>query len=268
MRHAAASVLTLAEPDAKRRQARAVAAAWRSGALSGPGADPVRLPERPARPDRPEQVAPGKVRRRRLTHQAGRFALLHAVGHIEFNAIDLAFDMAARFGSDPRLPAARRKAFISDWLSVGDDEARHFQLVSERLKALGGAYGDLPAHDGLWAAAEATSDDMAARLAVAPMVLEARGLDVTPGMIDRLNSVGDADSAAVLAIIYREEIGHVAAGRRWFDVVCNSEGRNAQDHFQTLVRQRFKGLLKPPFNQAARASAGLPASFYEPLASR
>ena len=191
---------------------------------------------------------------------------MHAVAHIEFNAIDLAFDMAARFGADPRLPEDQRKAFVSDWISVGDDEARHFEMVAARLGELGGAYGDLPAHDGLWAAAEATGDNLTARLAIAPMVLEARGLDVTPGMIDRLNAVGDGPSATVLSVIYREEVGHVACGRRWFELICRNEGDHPQTRFQALVRERFKGLLKPPFNHEARARAGLPAAFYEPLA--
>ena len=251
----------------KAASARACAQAWRDGALSLPAAGaPSQAPERPARPDRPELKPPGQVPRRRLGTVAGRFALLHAVAHIEFNAIDLAFDLVARFGGDHRIPDKDRHAFISDWLEIGDDEARHFQMVRRRLSELGGNYGDLPAHDGLWEAALATADDLAARLAVAPMVLEARGLDVTPAMIGKLRSVNDHASADVLDVIYTEEIGHVAAGRRWFEAVCRAESANPKARFQELVAARFGGELKRPFNTDARSRAGLPGDWYEPLA--
>ncbi|PWE17304.1 DUF455 domain-containing protein [Marinicauda salina] len=267
VREAAGRVLEAADPAEKAGAARSVAADWRAGRLGLPdeGA-PGLAPDRPARPARLQLVPPGQVPRRRLTSQAGRFALLHAVAHIEFNAIDLAFDLVARFGADPRIAAEERAAFIGDWIGVGDDEARHFDLVRGRLRALGGDYGDLPAHDGLWAAARNTSDDLAARLAVAPMVLEARGLDVTPGMIERLKSAGDADSAAALEVIYNDEIGHVAAGARWFDHVCAAENADPETRFRELVSARFNGGLKPPFNIEARGRAGLPRRMYEPLA--
>ena len=264
---AARAVLDCAEPDAKAAAARAAAAAWRAGALSVPtrGA-PSRAPGRPARPDRPELRPPAEVPRRRLGSPAGRFALMHAVAHIEFNAIDLAFDLIARFGGDPRIADSDRRAFIEDWIGVGDDEARHFLLVGDRLAALGGAYGDLPAHDGLWEAADATRGDLAARLAIAPLVLEARGLDVTPVMIARLEAAGDRDSAAALEVIYAEEVGHVAAGRRWFDAVCAAQGACPKTRFADLVQRYFRGDLKRPFNAEARDRAGLPADWYEPLA--
>lgn len=252
--------------DGKPALARATAAAWRDGALVPPAAGAGSLaPDRPARPDRPELKPPGQVPRRRLGTPAGRFALMHAVAHIEFNAIDLAFDMAARFSGDPRFTDSQRRAFISDWIAVGDDEARHFMLVREQLARLGGDYGDLPAHDGLWEAAVATADDLAGRLAVAPMVLEARGLDVTPGMIEKLQSVGDRESAAALEIIYTEEVAHVAAGRRWFEALCAAEGEDPEARFQALVRRYFKGDLKRPFNTPARERAGMPQDWYEPL---
>jgi len=264
---AAIDVLNAADPSEKAAAARACAAAWRGSELTVPvtGAASV-APARPARPERPELKAPGQAPRRRLGTQEGRFALLHAVAHIEFNAIDLAFDLVARFGGDERIADADRRRFVSDWISVGDDEARHFQMVRARLHALGGDYGDLPAHDGLWEAAQATADDLAARLAVAPMVLEARGLDVTPGMIEKLRSVGDQASAGILAVIYTEEVGHVAAGRRWFETVCASDDVDPRACFQALVRERFKGGLKRPFNTDARDKAGLPGDWYEPLA--
>lgn len=264
---AALSVLMTAEPAAKAACARRVAQDWRGGALAVPmcGA-PGLAPDRPARPDRPVLAPPSAVPKRKLGSREGRFALLHAVAHIEFNAIDLAFDMVARFGGDARIADGERASFIDDWISVGDDEARHFGLLTDRLAALGGAYGDLNAHDGLWSAAEATKDDLPARLAIAPMVLEARGLDVTPVMITRLRAAGDEDSAAALEIIYSEEVAHVAAGRRWFDAVVTAESHDPRERFQTLVRRYFRGALKPPFNIPARDRANLPQDWYAPLA--
>jgi len=267
IRNAARAVLLTAEPDAKAARARETAAAWRSGALDPPDADgESRAPVRPARPERPLLVAPGQVPRRRLSSEAGRAALMHAVAHIEFNAIDLAFDLLARFSADPLIPAARRRDFVNDWVAVGDDEARHFAMVEARLNDLGVAYGDLPAHDGLWSAAEATADDLSARLAIAPLVLEARGLDVTPGMIERLQAAGDEESAAVLRVIYEEEVGHVAAGVRWLEAVAESLGEAPEALFRRQVEARFKGALKPPFNVQARAAAGLAETVYAPLA--
>jgi Uncharacterized protein conserved in bacteria len=205
---AAARVLAEADPAAKAQAARACAAAWRAGALEAPapGAGSA-APDRPARPARPELRPPGQVPRHRLGSLAGRFALLHAVAHIEFNAIDLAFNLVARFGGDARITDDDRAAFISDWSSVGNDEARLFMMARDRLTALGGDYGDLPAHDWLWTAAEATAGDLAARLAVAPMVLEARGLDVTPGMIERQLNVAYHEIADILDVIYPRKSG-------------------------------------------------------------
>lgn len=145
---------------------------------------------------------------------------------------------------------------------MGDDEARHFQMLAERLGELGAAYGDLPAHDGLWQAAQDTADDLLARLAVVPLVLEARGLDVTPAMIERLERAGDTASAAILEVIYREEVGHVATGMRWFRHACAERGLEPESTWKSLVGARFKGHLKPPFNEAARQAAGLPRSYY------
>jgi len=262
---AAISVLLTADPAAKAAQARRVAARWQAGELSFDPDWDGGVPERPARPAHPVLVPPGQVPRRRLSSAAGRAALLHAVAHIEFNAIDLAFDMAVRFASSPELDASAHHDFITDWVLVGDDEARHFMMVSDRLGELDSAYGDLEAHDGLWEAAMATSDDIAARLAVAPLVLEARGLDVTPGMIKRLMSAADHASAAVLDIIYHEEIGHVSCGRRWLNHVCEHRGEDPRETFHKLVRERFPGGLKLPVNAQAREAAGLEPDFYEAL---
>lgn len=252
---AACAVLLSPEPGEKCALATTMAAAWADGTISQIGsAEP---PERPARPARPALVAPREVRKRRR-HGRGRFALLHAIAHIELNAIDLAADMLARFA------AGAPRGFCDDWVRVAAEEAKHFGLLAARLAALGGAYGDLPAHDGLWQAADATADDMLARLAVVPMVLEARGLDVTPGMIADLERSGDEESAAALRVIYEEEIGHVAAGNRWFRHFCAARGLDADSHWRALVAQRFKGELKPPFNTEARARAGMQPALYSP----
>jgi uncharacterized ferritin-like protein (DUF455 family) len=193
---------------------------------------------------------------------AGRIALLHALAHIELNAIDLAWDIVARFAA-----AGLPREFYDDWVTVAAEEAEHHALLAERLAAFGAAYGDLPAHDGLWQAAEATSHDLLARLAVVPLVLEARGLDVTPAIIARLDRLGDRDSAAVLRQIYDDESGHVATGMRWFKFLCARDGRPPAETFHALVRRYFTGALKPPFNDGARAAAGLAAAFYAPLAA-
>jgi uncharacterized ferritin-like protein (DUF455 family) len=256
----AVAILTTAEPERKVSLSRDTAAAWRAGNIEVGAAVP---PDHPARPARPELLAPRHMPKRNAGgERAARAALIHAVAHIEFNAMDLAWDLVARFTAED-LP----RAFYDDWVGVAAEEAEHFNLVAGRLAELGIAYGDLPAHGGLWQAAAATSQNLAARLAVVPLVLEARGLDVTPAMINRLRSNGDHASVAVLEVIYREEIGHVAVGRRWFDWICARRGRDPAPTYQSLVREHFKGLVKPPFNTAARDQAGFPAAYYEPLAN-
>ena len=185
---------------------------------------------------------------------------MHALAHIELNAIDLAWDIVARF-SGMDLP----RKYFDDWVGVGAEEARHFLLLSHRLLDFNVRYGDLPAHDGLWEAAAATAGDLLARLAVVPLVLEARGLDVTPEMAARLERVGDTRSAAILHLIYDQEIGHVAIGRYWFDRLCRAQGLVPAGVFHDRVRRFFNGALKPPFNRPARDAAGIPANYYEPL---
>jgi uncharacterized ferritin-like protein (DUF455 family) len=196
-------------------------------------------------------------RRRNLGSLAGRVALIHALAHIELNAIDLGWDIIARFSGKDLL-----RQFFDDWVGVAAEEAEHFALLEARLAALGAAYGDLPAHDGLWEAAANTAHDLLARLAVVPLVLEARGLDVTPEMIRRLERAGDPDSAAILHRLYADEIGHVAAGARWFETLCRERGLDPTATFRDLVSRHFTGALKPPFNDAARAAAGLPRDYY------
>jgi len=219
-------------------------------------------PPHPARPQHPLLRPPREMpKRRAFGSRAGRIALVHALAHIELNAIDLGWDLVARFSAED-LP----RAFFDDWVGVAAEEAQHFELLAGRLADFGTAYGDLPAHDGLWEAAAATADDILARLAVVPLVLEARGLDVTPEMAARLERIGDIQTAAILWRIYRDEIGHVAIGLRWFEHLCRARRFDPEAAFHEQVRRCFKGQLKPPFNQEARAAAGLPARYYEPLA--
>jgi uncharacterized ferritin-like protein (DUF455 family) len=259
LRAGAVSVLATPAPVDKIALTHALAAAWRNGSLAV--GDAPALPPRPARPARPELLLPRDMPKRRANGStANRVALLHALAHIELNALDLACDLIARFDGE------RTRDFYDDWLRVADEEATHHGLLADRLAFYGAAYGDLPAHDGLWQVAEATAHDLLARLAVVPLVLEARGLDVTPAMIASLEKSGVADDAAVLKRIYADEIGHVAIGRRWFDAICAERGLAPEPTWQDLVRRHFKGKLKRPFNAAARAEAGLPSSFYEGLA--
>jgi uncharacterized ferritin-like protein (DUF455 family) len=255
---AAVAILRTADASEKARLAELAGALWLAGDLpfAFPDASP---PDRPARPEAPELRLPRDMPRRRAGGAKGRFALLHALAHIELNAIDLAFDIVARFGA--QLP----RAFTHDWVCVGSEEGKHFNLLRVRLNSLDGKYGDLPAHDGLWDAALATKDNLLARLAIVPMVLEARGLDVTPAMIAKLEKTGDQESAEILKIIYEDEKGHVEAGTRWFSEEIECQGLVAETTFHELVRTFFKGDLKRPFNDAARAAAGLTPGFYEPL---
>ena len=253
------SVLLAAQPRAKVKAARAVARAWRQGALAH--SFDVAMPERPARPEAPELLPPNRMPKRgKAGSERSRIALLHALAHLEFGAIDLAFDMAGRFGAG--FPAA----FIDDWLSVGADEAMHFALLDRRLRTLGAHYGALPAHDGLWEAAAETGHDVAARLAVVPMVLEARGLDVTPATVASFRRAGDERSAAILERIYRDEIRHVGIGTSWFKSVCESREIPAAEEWQRLIRAHFRGIVKPPFNDSARGEAGLSRDFYAGVA--
>jgi uncharacterized ferritin-like protein (DUF455 family) len=256
---AARAVLTASDPATKVTFAQSAADRWRCGSIRAFGT--TGAPDRPARPARPELRRPGDMPKRKATgNLTNRIALLHALAHIELNAIDLACDMLARFAT-----ADLPRAFADDWLTVAAEEAHHFALLSARLETLGAAYGDLPAHDGLWEAAEETAHDLLARLAIVPLVLEARGLDVTPTMIANLDRAGDGDSAAVLRTIYKEEIGHVAVGWHWFRHVAKARHQDPDDAWPVLVRTYFRGRLKPPFNDAARATAGFTLPLYEGL---
>jgi uncharacterized ferritin-like protein (DUF455 family) len=260
---AAAARAIVAERDtaAKVRLAKATAKAWYGGRLSmGNVSDRTEMPDRPGRPDKPELLPPRQMPKRTTGGVKGRVALLHSLAHIELSAVDMTWDLVGRFVRAP-VPTA----FFDDWVQVGLEEAKHFELLDKRLRALGAAYGDHPAHDGLWQAAQATKDCLLARVAIVPLVLEARGLDVGPPMQASLEAAGDLASAAILAIIYRDEKRHVAFGAKWFRFLCEREKLQPEPTFHRLVRQHFRGPIKPPFNDKARAEAGLTPGFYKPL---
>ena len=246
------------EPRAKVMQTRALVRDWRQGRLEF--AFDVAMPDQPGRPARPELLAPGQMPKRgKGGSERSRIALWHALAHIEFVAINLALDMAGRFGG------AMGREFVNDFLRVAAEEAMHFALLERHLNTMASAYGALPAHGGLWDAAHATRHDVAARLAVVPMVLEARGLDVTPVMLERVRASGDARGAAILKRILDDEIGHVRFGTKHFIALATKLGDSPEQLWKTLVARHFSGAVKPPFNDSARSSAGLPRSFYAGL---
>jgi uncharacterized ferritin-like protein (DUF455 family) len=256
------AIAAIGSPDLDRKTeiAQETARRWVARRLSLRSPLDPDLPDRPGRPARPKLIPPKQMEKRSLHTIKGRVALLHAIAHIELNAVDLALDIVARFATEP-VP----NSFFDGWMQVAFEEAKHFRLVRSRLQDLGADYGDLPAHDGLWQAAHATRNDLTARLAVVPLILEARGLDVTPALQAKMRETGDLESAAVLDIIYNDEKGHVAVGAKWFRFLCAREKRDPARTFHELVRANFRGPLKAPFNDIARAEAGLTPSFYRSL---
>ena len=242
--------LDAATPEAKVEATFAAAAAFVRGELQvpadAPAPEPIRMPGRPAQP---RLVSPRELPKRGLGTDEGRAAFIHAIAHIEFNAIDLAWDAVYRFRGLP-------EAFYADWVGVAKDEARHFELLRGRLRELGHDYGDFDAHNGLWEMAEKTAHDGLARMALVPRVLEARGLDVTPGMIDKLRSMGDEATVAILEVILREEVAHVAAGSRWFRWYCERAGVEPGPTFRSLLGEYARAVLYGPFNMEARTRAG------------
>lgn len=257
---AIAAALTTAEPRAKAMATRDAARGWRLGRLVndlGPA-----IPDRPSWPEHPQLLEPRRMPKRgKGGSERGRIALWHALAHIEFVAIDLALDIVGRFGAE------MGDDFVSDFMSVAADEAMHFALLDRKLGRLGSFYGALPAHAGLWEAAEKTSHDVSARLAIVPMVLEARGLDVTPSTLARVRSQGDEHGAKILQRILDDEIRHVGFGTKHFIARCEATGDSPQKRWKILVKRHFKGGLKPPFNDSARLTAGLSRDFYDSLAS-
>ena len=252
------AVLLTGEAPAKVKATRALAREWHRGKLGWDFA--AEMPERPAWPAGLELLPANCMPKRGAGSQRNVVALWHSLAHIEFVAIDLALDMAGRFG------AVMGCAFVADFLGVAAEEAMHFALIDRKLRSLGSHYGTLPAHAGLWEAAHDTRHDVAARLAVVPMVLEARGLDVTPGMRDRVLAQGDAHGARLLQRILDDEIRHVAVGARHFVAQCESAGMEPENRWKTLVARHFRGQLKPPFNDSARLAAGLSREYYAAVA--
>ncbi len=249
-------VLLTASADEKAEACLALYESYRMGACFWQGA-PDSWPDRPARPHKPDLLAPRDMPRRRLSSYDGRRAQLHALAHIELNAIDLAVDIIGRFYG-PDLPTR----FLDDWMRVAADEARHFLMLNKRLHKLESFYGAFPAHDGLWQAALDTADDLAARLSIVPLVLEARGLDVTPEMCRKFSDAGDMESARILQVILRDEKTHVAAGMNWFLHHCKRNRLKPAETFRFFVKTRFAGKLKAPFNIEARQQSGMPDDFY------
>jgi uncharacterized ferritin-like protein (DUF455 family) len=242
----------LAECDAAAKCAgvRGLALRWADGRLAldaDASLDPA-LPI-PGYPATPELVAPRDVPRRAMHTPEGRAAMVHAMAHIEFNAINLALDAVWRFADMPR-------DYYADWLRVADEEAQHFTLLADHLRALGYAYGDFPAHNGLWEMAQRTRHDVLARMALLPRTLEARGLDVTPGMKAKLVQAGDTAIAPIMDVILRDEVGHVRIGNRWFEHVCAQRGLEPQASYAALFAAHHPQPLRGPFNLAARRAAG------------
>jgi len=214
-------------------------------------------PGRPARPDQPVLLPPQDMPKR-STGEKGRIALLHALAHIELNAIDLAWDIILRFG-----PSLDESDFIENWCNVANEEAHHFLILCKRLNQLGASYGDLPAHDGLWEAAEKTSDNLMGRLAIIPMFLEARGVDTSPKVIQRLKSSGDKESAKVLEVIFQDEIKHLGVGVHWFEMLSDRKGVDPVATWKSLVTKHLNTKPKLPINEQARRKAGMSSAYWE-----
>ena len=250
-------------PANKVRLARRLGVLWHQGSIRpGKPARNLVFPDLPGRPDEPELRPLRDMPRRRSGSKKGLIALVHSLVHIELNAIDMAFDLLARFAGAP-MPLE----FFEGALKVGLEEADHFEMINRELEKLGSSYGVLPAHVGLWDAVMTTRHDLLARLAIVPLVLEARGLDVSPAMIERVKATGEDSIVQTMRKIYRDEITHVAFGAKWFKYLCAQQDRDPVTSFQSLVAEYFRGSLKPPFNDQARTDAGLPVEFYRPQIS-
>jgi len=226
---------------------------WKAGRLQPVADASAPGPPEAGRPARPMLVPPGRLVQRRIGSPEGHAALIHAVAHIEFNAINLACDAVYRFRAMP-------DAYYADWIRVAAEEAHHFSLLQERLGQLGYAYGDFPAHGGLWDLAVRTADDPLLRMALVPRVMEARGLDVTPGMMRRFASIGDPQTVAILEIILRDEVGHVEAGSRWFRYLCERRGLEPEATYFDLLERHLGSAVRCPLHRAARREAGFTES--------
>jgi len=256
----ARACLAAAEPAEKVALTREAAAAWQRSELALDPSPMDGTDVRPGLPPRLVLVSPRDVPKRRLGGRNGAAPFVHAIAHIEFNAINLAWDCVQRFRGLP-------KQYYADWVGVAADEAEHFSLLQARLGALGAEYGDFPAHEGLWEMAEKTCADALVRMALVPRTLEAHGLDVTPAMIVRVERSGDLVTAEILRHILREEVAHVAAGTRWFRYLCEQRGLDSEAEFIRLLRIHMKGRVRGPLNELARTRAGFTAAELGALAS-
>lgn len=234
------------------------ATAWLVGELEPGGWGEAEEIEQAGRPPRPELVHPSCLPRRRLGSEQGRLALIHAIAHIEFNAVNLAWDAVQRF---PGLPAQ----FYADWIRVAREEVSHFRLLRERLREGGVDYGDFPAHNGLWEMAMRTAHDPLVRMALVPRMLEARGLDVTPGIMRRFASIGDQKTVAALQVILDEEVGHVQFGTRWFNYLCEQRGVEPERTYFELLNRFVAGEIRCPLHRKARRLAGFSEAELERL---
>lgn len=250
--------LTSRDSEHKVRQSQWIYRAWRDGALAI--ADCPTAPQQPGLPAHLQLVHPNQLKRRSPHTEHGRAVLIHAIAHIEFNAINLALDAVLRF---PLMPDDYR----TDWLKVASEEAYHFQLIRARLQEVGYDYGDFPGHNGLWDVAQRSAHSALERMAVVPRVLEARGLDVTPAMQKSLRNAGDEATASILDIIFRDEIGHVAVGTKWFQYLCDQSQLDYLDKFEDIVKRYYSGSLRGPFNHEARKASGFNADELKMLES-
>lgn len=259
----AVDVLTTSDGREKTAKSHAHAKTWFDAVAAGtpPPIGNATPPQDPARPVQPELLSPSKMPKRKPGSPKGRIALLHAIAHIELNAVDLHWDIIPRF-AHINMP----RGYFDDWVKAADEESKHFNLLCDRLEDMGSYYGALPAHAGMWQSATETANDFMGRLAIVPMVLEARGLDVTPGMIELFKKHDETKTVEALEIIYAEEVGHVAYGSKWFHFLCGRHELDPKETFHNLVDQYFKGSLRPPFNDEKRAEAGIPLDFYWPIA--
>lgn len=254
----AAAALACSDPDRKLALTAALREDWLAGRLDNA---PQTLVVTAGRPDRPTLVPPAQLSSRAAHTLEGRAALIHAIAHIEFNAINLALDHIVRFPKFPR-------EYIDDWIKVATEEAYHFGLVRDHLHGLGYAYGDFVAHDGLWQMTVKTAHDPLARMALVPRLLEARGLDATPPIQKKLQGVGDKEAVAILDIILRDEVGHVAIGDRWFRVLCVERGLEPEATYRKLLDEYAAPWPQPPLNEKARLAAGFSEEELRELLSR
>ncbi len=251
LRSQALQYLSISDPAEKCQAVSGLREAYQAGSVAlDPGillsSDGLEIP---GRPDRPELVNPGLVKRRSMATVEGRAVLIHALAHIEFNAINLALDAIWRFGGMPH-------AYYEDWLRVAAEEAYHYDLLNRHLQSQGYAYGDFPAHNSLWEMVAKTTDSILARMALVPRTMESRGLDALPPIQEKLEQAHDQEAVRLLQIILNDEVGHVEIGNRWFNYECQKLGLDPIDAYAQLVKQYEAPKLRGPFNYAARKAAG------------